>query len=58
MVAVPKGSKGETESGGRLPASGTRTAPGELRLGRDLSDLMTAPGDNIFLLKASYRWNM
>jgi hypothetical protein len=32
--------------------------PGELMLGRDLSDLLTAPGDNIFLLKASYRWNM
>jgi len=32
--------------------------PGDLRLGRDLSDLLTAPGDNIFLLKASYRWNM
>ena len=32
--------------------------PGELRLGRDLSDLFTAAGDNIFLLKVSYRWNM
>jgi len=32
--------------------------PGELRLGRDLSDLLSAPGDNIFLLKVSYRWNM
>jgi Domain of unknown function (DUF5916)/Carbohydrate family 9 binding domain-like len=32
--------------------------PGELRLGRDLGDLFAAPGDNIFLLKVSYRWNM
>ena len=32
--------------------------PGELRLQRDLSDLLTAPGDNIFMLKVSYRWNM
>ncbi len=32
--------------------------PGTLRLGRDLGDLFTAPGDNIFLLKASYRWNI
>ncbi len=32
--------------------------PGELRLRRDLGDLLTAPGDNIFLLKLSYRWNM
>jgi hypothetical protein len=32
--------------------------PGELRLGRDLGDLFSAPGDNIFLLKVSYRWNM
>jgi len=31
---------------------------GELRLGRDLGDLFTAPGDNIFLVKFSYRWNM
>ena len=32
--------------------------PGELRLGRDLGDLFSAPGDNIFLLKVSYRWNI
>jgi len=32
--------------------------PGSLRLGRDISDLFSAPGDNIFLLKVSYRWNM
>ncbi len=32
--------------------------PGTLRLGRDLGDLLSAPGDNIFLLKVSYRWNM
>ncbi len=32
--------------------------PGELRLGRDVGDLFSAPGDNIFLLKVSYRWNM
>jgi hypothetical protein len=31
--------------------------PGELRLWRDLSDLMTAPGDNILMLKISYFWN-
>lgn len=32
--------------------------PGDLRLGRDLGDLFSAPGDNIFLLKVSYRWNL
>jgi hypothetical protein len=32
--------------------------PGDFQLRRDLSDLLTAPGDNIFLLKVSYRWNM
>jgi hypothetical protein len=32
--------------------------PGNLRLGRDMADLFAAPGDNIFLLKFSYRWNM
>jgi hypothetical protein len=32
--------------------------PGDLRLGRDLGDLFSAPGDNIFLLKVSYRWSM
>ena len=32
--------------------------PGDQQLRRDLADLLTAPGDNIFLLKVSYRWNM
>jgi len=32
--------------------------PGNLRLWRDLGDLFSAPGNNIFLLKISYRWNM
>ncbi len=32
--------------------------PGDLNIGRDLGDLFTAPGDNIFLIKVSYRWNM
>jgi len=32
--------------------------PGDLNLSRDLGDLLTAPGDNIFLIKVSYRWNM
>jgi hypothetical protein len=32
--------------------------PGSLSIGRDLGDLFSAPGDNIFLLKVSYRWNM
>jgi hypothetical protein len=32
--------------------------PGDLRLERDLSDLLAAPGDNIFMLKISVRWNM
>ncbi len=32
--------------------------PGTLRLQRDLADLWTAPGDNIFMLKVSYRWDM
>jgi hypothetical protein len=32
--------------------------PGSMRLGRDIGDLFSAPGDNIFLLKVSYRWNM
>jgi len=30
--------------------------PGTLSLGRDLGDLFRAPGDNIFLIKISYRW--
>ncbi|MGB9004933.1 MAG: DUF5916 domain-containing protein [Candidatus Aminicenantales bacterium] len=32
--------------------------PGDFQFRRDLGDLLTAPGDNIFLFKASYRWNM
>jgi len=32
--------------------------PGDFNFNRDLEDLFTAPGDNIFLLKISYRWNM
>ena len=32
--------------------------PGTLQLRRDMADLLTAPGDNIFMLKVSYRWNM
>jgi len=31
--------------------------PGDLLFGRDIGDLFTAPGDNIFLIKVSYRWN-
>lgn len=34
------------------------THPGDFSLWRDLGDLLTAPGDNIFLIKISYRWNM
>jgi len=32
--------------------------PGDFRFGRDFGDLLTAPGDNIFLVKLSYRWNL
>jgi hypothetical protein len=32
--------------------------PGEMRLWRDMGNLFSAPGDNIFLLKVSYRWNI
>jgi hypothetical protein len=32
--------------------------PGDFQFRRDFSDLLTAPGDNIFLIKVSYRWNM
>jgi len=32
--------------------------PGDFRLGRDLGDLLMAPGDNIFMIKVSYRWNL
>ena len=31
--------------------------PGELKLGRDLGELFRAPGENIFLLKITYRWS-
>jgi hypothetical protein len=34
------------------------TNPGILQLGPDLGRLLTAPGDNIFLLKISYHWNI
>ncbi|MBN1272393.1 MAG: carbohydrate binding family 9 domain-containing protein [Candidatus Aminicenantes bacterium] len=32
--------------------------PGNFNLTRDLGDLFTAPGDNIFLVKVSYRFNL
>jgi hypothetical protein len=32
--------------------------PGTLRLWHDLGSLFSAPGENIFLLKVTYRWNM
>ncbi len=32
--------------------------PGSLDLERDMRDLFSAPGDNIFLIKISYRWNI
>ncbi len=32
--------------------------PGDLQLRRDIGDLFTAPGDNIFLFKVSYRWSI
>ncbi len=32
--------------------------PGDLNLGRDLKTLFTAPGENVFLIKISYRWNI
>jgi hypothetical protein len=32
--------------------------PGHFDFRRDFNDLFTAPGDNIFLIKASYRWNI
>jgi len=34
------------------------THPGDLALGRDLKALFSAPGDNIFVVKVSYRWNI
>jgi hypothetical protein len=32
--------------------------PGDFNFSRDLGDLFTAPGDNIFLIKVSFRWNI
>ena len=32
--------------------------PGDFRFRRDLGDLLMAPGDNIFLIKVSYRWSL
>lgn len=32
--------------------------PGDLRFGRDLGDLLNARGDNIFMLKATYRFKI
>ncbi len=32
--------------------------PGDFSLGRDLGTLLTAPGDNIFLIKFSYRFSL
>ena len=32
--------------------------PGDFRLRRDLRSLLRTAGDNIFLFKVSYRWNM
>ena len=32
--------------------------PGDFQLRRDLGDLLTAPGDNIFLVKVTYRWSL
>jgi hypothetical protein len=32
--------------------------PGDFQFRRDLGNLLTAPGDNIFLFKVSYRWNL
>jgi hypothetical protein len=29
-----------------------------LNLRRDISNLLTAPGDNIFMFKFSYRWGL
>jgi hypothetical protein len=34
------------------------THPGDLDFGRDLGDLISARGDNIFMLKATYRFNL
>jgi len=32
--------------------------PGDFNFSRDIHDVFTAPGDNIFLIKISYRWFM
>jgi hypothetical protein len=32
--------------------------PGDFNFSRDMGNLLTAPGDNIFLIKISYRWNL
>ena len=32
--------------------------PGDFDFRRDVGNLLSAPGDNIFLLKVSYRWNI
>lgn len=32
--------------------------PGDFKFGRDLGDLVSAKGDNIFMLKATYRFNL
>lgn len=32
--------------------------PGDFDLGRDLGDLVSAPGDNVFMLKATYRFSL
>lgn len=32
--------------------------PGDIRLGRDLGDLFRAPGDNIIMMKVTYRFNI
>ena len=32
--------------------------PGDFDLGRDLGDLISAKGDNIFMIKATYRFNL
>jgi hypothetical protein len=32
--------------------------PGDFNFRRDIGDLFTAPGDDVFLIKVSYRWNI
>jgi len=31
---------------------------GDFQFRRDMANLLTAPGDNIFMLKFSYRWGL